>query len=325
MRADDNRGVRSKTLSVGVRAIPSVDHSVMTTYAERMEAIASQSVEAVRRADALRARNELGKVPIAIDRRPYVRTVHGDEHSNDGLIIGDQRSHERRSIDKWNAQQAYRHQLTGDIERNANTVTKPTNTEMTDRYNEALVGKVVHDSGFMIGKDVEIRAAERRIAAKHLVTQAQSDLNQKLELKNSLQLQLEKSQEQSDMDAGFQIGADEDGVRASHRAAQKMYCTQLLADRRSASQDIVKVLRIKEKVENEEYLNQTGWTGLQIGGFSSDGTKSMLQLHAIQKAAMQAQYRNALYEQQGTRARIEKEKTYPEIGTFSTSSVPYMR
>jgi hypothetical protein len=203
-------------------------------------------------------------------------------------------------------------------------VIRPYSTQKTSKYNATLEEKSLYAGGFSIGKDANVQKEESRTAAKHLMNQVRLDISDKHEVKNLRQQQEEKPQE-GDGSGGFRIGADEESARAAQKNAQRLYYAQLVADKRSAPIDLDQLLTDSAEEDDIQYLNRTGWTGLQIGGQSSDGTKSMQHLHATQKLAKQIEYRQALYDQQTLHAQIERDAKFAVIGDFSAKSVPYMR
>ena len=323
MQASDVRSRQSKTLSVGITTLPSISSSTVTTYAERMERVAANAAEVKEKARLQREQMELAKTPIPINRRPYARTVHGNDE-NKGLVIGDQRDPEKCFADKKHLQQSYKEQLRSDIERNSIPITRPASMVKTSKYNAILEDRAVY-GGFMVGKDADVQKEEKRIAAAVLMNQALLDIGDKNEVKTLRQQQEEKSKEGEDATSGLLIGSDEESARAAQKKSQRLYYAQLVADKRSQPIDPHQML--KEHIEDDDiqYLNRTGWTGLQIGGQSSDATRSMQYLHATQKIAKQLEYRQALHDQQALHAQIEREVIYPVIGDFSAKSVPYMR
>jgi hypothetical protein len=153
-----------------------------------------------------------------------------------------------------------------------------------------------------------------------LIAQAQLDGGSNSEIKSLRQQLSERAHSELNVSGGLALGPDEKTLRAAQKEAQRQYYAQITADNWS---DHVHEDGTKEF--DSEYIQQTGWTGLQVGGLSSDGTKSMVHLHAVQKHAKQSSYRKALREQQVLDAEIARDRKYRDIESFPSKTVPYMR
>lgn len=78
----------NSAFSVGGNAMKSsVTVTLPSTYAEKVQMLADQSLRNKERNSIERKKQELLKTPLPEDRKPYVRTVQDDE-TYVGLIIG---------------------------------------------------------------------------------------------------------------------------------------------------------------------------------------------------------------------------------------------
>jgi hypothetical protein len=257
------------------------------------------------------------KTPIQENRKPYLRSEQNEEIYS-GLVIGDQRDSRSCLADKKSAQSIYKHLLAKDIEKNLGLTRQRSPVNRQRASYKANIEEEKFTRGLKIGKDIDVEKQERRDASKLLMKQTLVDLDDKLEAKILKQQQLDREQEKY---SGFYIGADEELARNFKKEEQKKYYAQLTIDNHNQNGEDL----YEEETEVVQLPEKPLHTGLQIGGFSLDNSKSMQYLYKSEKLKKQKDYSNALHKQQTHDAQIMKEKELIVNKNLSIDTVPYMR
>lgn len=230
-------------------------------------------------------------VPIEQTRKKFIRKWELDDYKPKGeFTIGKRDDEETLRRQKVQNQAAYQEQLKRDQEL------KPTDTTRKVFLRKPNSPEQVHSNALLdLGRSSQEESDRRRLAQLILQTNREdvlSKINEK-----SLLLSPPDRKKRND---GFYVRSDEqskfeqapynyigssEASKDKKKAMQEQYLTQLLADTGPPKQPII-------RNNPAEYVNVSGWTGLNIGGtFADEGTVQS------EKALKQAAYKRMLDKQ----------------------------
>ena len=319
----------TKMLSVGLNSIVPPAPAPPLTYAQKIELMSRHITDAENRMKQKREQLEYENQPISGSRKPFVRRDMGNEQFT-GLVVGDQRDKSKAIQDKRNAQFSYYEQLEADLKVKATKSGDNVQMQSPLRRNRMLKRENNFEeeqlyTGLAIGKDAKAEKEEKKINAMKLHMLTLTDMNNKADGKSLREKKLEKARQESS-ELGFYIGADESNNDYKRKENQKKYFDLLSKDIADGSPLKQKVMTRPSEINVDNYVEETGWTSIQIGGISSDGTKSQLRLQRDEKLIKQENYRKELLQQQSIASKIANDRFILEQKDLKqTSTLPYMK
>lgn len=211
--------------------------------------------------------------------RPDASTRLRDKHNEnvngetyDGYKVGRQQGLEDEVRSRREKQQRYLNQLEQDVKTKKSIEASEPTVRTVKRRSPSPEVK----GEFTIGVQSTSDGEQKKEKAREFYQLNQEDIERR---------QLLKSQRSTELDSSFAIGGDDEKKKAQKAEANRIYLEKLnkdLGDRSST-----------RKVNSEaEYVNRTGWSGLNIGGVSTGNTKSSVALRT-QKEKQNA-YKQAL-------------------------------
>ena len=227
-------------------------------------------------------------LPIEQTRKKFIRKTELDEYKPTGeFAIGRQDDQESLRRQKVQNQMSYQEQLKNDQQL------KPVDTSRRVLIRKPHTPEQIHPNALLdLGRSSQEESDRRRIAQMVLQSN-RDDVLSKMNEKSMLLSPPDRKKRHE----GFHVRSDEqtkfeqatyhyigssEASKDKKRAMQEQYLSQLLADTGPPKQPIV-------RDNPAEFVNVSGWTGLNIGGSSGE--------EASDKARKQAAYKRMLDQQ----------------------------
>lgn len=232
-------------------------------------------------------------------RDKHNENVHGETY--EGYQVGSQSDKTEAARRRRDAQQKYLNQLERDVQTKKDVEASPPAKKVVPRR---PVSPQVHGE-FAIGVKSTNDGEQKKDKAREFYQMNQSEIERRQMMKT-------QKNKEVDIDGRFCIGGDDDKKKEKKAAANRQYMEALnkdLGDRTST-----------RKVSSEqEYVNRSGWSGLNIGG---DSGAASIQLK--QKTKQQA-YRDALDTQMCEAAERQRAvKLKDEESLANVGNLPYL-
>ena len=307
----------AKVLSIGVYA---KEHKAQSPNKEKM----------VQQANRTAYRNQLehdmalkekakARAKEANDVHPFDRTdgrtilrdrhnEHVQEEALGGYQIGRDVPKDQRDRNRKDAQSRYLQQLEQDMRIKA---------EMREQEENSPSKKVIKRrpaspevaGEFAIGVRSTLQGEQKKEKARQFFQQNQEDIDRR-------QMMRTQRSTEVDIDGQFAIGADETLKKEAKLAATREYMEALnkdLGDRSST----------RKVNEDSEYVNHTGWSGLDIGGASSGNTSSVVALRT-QKEKQRAYKEQLDSQMHASEERSREQKRREDDALANTAAPPYL-
>eukprot|EP01038_Epipyxis_sp_PR26KG_P004079 gene4079-5825_t len=283
--SNDFRG--KQTLSLGLNGYPekSPRRDDISKRLEKSEKF--QAYQAQMQADEQRSIQE--------SRRPYIRNI--EPMDDQKFTIGKYLDADEIKKKKMTIQQQYREQLEADrYAQPLNSDRRSLNRRSQSPYDDA-------GGGFLNIGNREATDRTNQLDRKVATIKMQQQYDNNLGRNSNYQppSSQRNNEPRSNEDGySFQIGQTVEREKQRKAEMRIKYAEQLRADQGDRSNGYSErppknYSQYHDHIVEEEYVNNSGWTGLNVGGSAIGNTNSQAQLHL--KSSKQAEYKRLLDEQ----------------------------